>query len=111
MHLLRLRQYPSFAGIGLQVLQQVCGINTVMYFLVSILSLAGISDNRMALLVAMGPAAVNAIGTIIGMAMIDRAGRRQILLLPFVALQTPYCLKAEPGCNVLDLPDPSARLS
>lgn len=64
------------AGVGLQVLQQACGINTVMYFLVSILTLAGISDNRTALLIAMGPAAVNAAGTVLGMLLIDRSGRR-----------------------------------
>lgn len=73
---LQLQPQEGCAGVGLQVLQQACGINTVMYFLVSILSLAGISSNRTALLVAMGPAAVNAIGTVVGMALIDRAGRR-----------------------------------
>ena len=41
----------SAAGVGLQVLQQLAGINTVMYYTPAILELAGIHDNRLALLV------------------------------------------------------------
>ncbi len=59
-----------------QVLQQLAGINTVMYYTPAILELAGFRDKRSALLVAMGPAAVNAIGTVGGMWLIDHAGRR-----------------------------------
>ena len=40
-----------FAGVGLQVLQQLAGINTVMYYTPVILELAGIHDKRTALLV------------------------------------------------------------
>ena len=47
-----------------------------MYYTPTILSLAGITNNRTALLVAMGPALVNAAGTVIGMIHIDRTGRR-----------------------------------
>ncbi|KAA6422553.1 MAG: putative inositol transporter 2-like [Trebouxia sp. A1-2] len=45
-------------GLGLQILQQLGGINTVMYYTPAILELAGLRDNRTALLVAMLPAAV-----------------------------------------------------
>ena len=41
----------SVAGVGLQVLQQLAGINTVMYYTPAILELAGIHGNRLALLV------------------------------------------------------------
>lgn len=44
------------AGLGLQVLQQVGGINTVMYYTPAILELAGVSDKRTALLLALVPA-------------------------------------------------------
>ncbi|KAK9829082.1 hypothetical protein WJX72_003793 [[Myrmecia] bisecta] len=67
-------------GLGLQILQQLCGINTVMYYTPAILELAGFHDKRTALLVAMGPAAVNAVGTLLGMWHIDRCGRRKLLL-------------------------------
>ena len=48
----------------------------VMYYTPAILQLAGVTDKRMALLVALIPAAVNAGGTLVGMAAIDRCGRR-----------------------------------
>lgn len=71
-----LLRYEAHVGLGLQVLQQLAGINTVMYFTPAILELAGFRDKRSALLVAMAPAAVNALGTVVGMWLIDRAGRR-----------------------------------
>ncbi|CAK0782513.1 hypothetical protein CVIRNUC_005731 [Coccomyxa viridis] len=67
-------------GVGLQVLQQLAGINTVMYYTPAILELAGIHDNRLALLVALAPAGVNAVGTVAGMLLVDRCGRRKLLL-------------------------------
>jgi Sugar (and other) transporter len=48
----------------------------VMYYTPAILQLAGVTDKRTALLVALVPAAVNAAGTLVGMAAIDRCGRR-----------------------------------
>ena len=47
-----------------------------MYYTPSIILLAGVDDSRTALLISMGPAAVNAGGTIVGMFCIDRIGRR-----------------------------------
>ena len=44
------------AGLGLQVLQQAAGINTVMYYTPAILELAGFRDKRSALLIALLPA-------------------------------------------------------
>jgi MFS transporter, SP family, solute carrier family 2 (myo-inositol transporter), member 13 len=49
-----------------------------MYYTPAILQLAGVTDKRDALLVALIPAAVNAGGTLIGMAAIDRCGRRYV---------------------------------
>lgn len=46
--------WAAVAGVGLQVLQQLAGINTVMYFTPAILELAGIHNNRLALLVRQG---------------------------------------------------------
>ena len=64
------------AGVGLQVLQQLAGINTVMYYAPVILAAAGVRGRREGLLVALAPAAVNALGTVVGMFAIDRCGRR-----------------------------------
>jgi len=67
-------------GIGLQILQQTTGINTIMYFTPTILQMAGFNDNKTALLWSLIPAGVNALGTLIGAACIDRYGRRRLLL-------------------------------
>lgn len=73
-------------GIGLQVLQQLAGINTIMYYTPVVLTLAGITSKRTALLVSLAPAAVNASGTIVGMWAIDRFGRRRLLLSSTMAV-------------------------
>lgn len=67
-------------GIGLQILQQTTGINTIMYFTPTILQMAGFNDNKTALLWSLIPAGVNALGTLIGAGCIDRYGRRRLLL-------------------------------
>ena len=71
------------AGPALQVMHYIpaslqlatCALQ-VMYYTPAILQLAGVTDKRTALLVALIPAAVNAGGTLVGMAAIDRCGRR-----------------------------------
>ena len=55
-----------YIGVVLQALQQLAGINTVMYFTPVILKMAGFTDTRQALLLSCAPAAVNAAGTILG---------------------------------------------
>lgn len=52
---------------AVQILQQLCGINTVMYFTPVILQMAGFQNKQQALLLSCFPAAVNTVGTIIGM--------------------------------------------
>eukprot|EP00210_Caulerpa_lentillifera_P001632 g1570.t1 len=73
-------------GIGLQVIQQLCGINTVMYYTPSILEIAGFVDKQQALLFSIFPALVNALGTLVGMWCIDRYGRRKLLLSSLTAV-------------------------
>ena len=53
-------------GATLQIIQQLCGINTVMYFTPVILQMAGYADRQQALLWACLPAGCNALGTVIG---------------------------------------------
>ena len=50
----------------------------MQYYTPAILELAGFRDSRTALLVAMLPAAVNSLGTLVGMWQIDKNGRRQV---------------------------------
>lgn len=66
-------------GLGLQALQQLVAINTVMYYTPTILQLAGLGA-RNALLTSLLPAGVNSVFSLIGMLIIDRCGRRPLLL-------------------------------
>ncbi|KAJ6841489.1 inositol transporter 1 [Iris pallida] len=69
-----------FAGAGLQAFQQFTGINTVMYYSPTIVQMAGFSSNQLALLLSMIVAAMNAAGTVVGIILIDRCGRRRLAL-------------------------------
>ena len=67
-------------GVGLQVLQQLCGINTIMYYTVVIIKRGGVTDDTRALLLSILPATVNCLGTGAGALLIDRVGRRALAL-------------------------------
>ncbi|RCV34294.1 hypothetical protein SETIT_7G148600v2 [Setaria italica] len=69
-----------FAGAGFQAFQQFTGINTVMYYSPTIVQMAGFTSNKLALLLSLIVAAMNAAGTIVGIYLIDRCGRRRLAL-------------------------------
>lgn len=68
------------AGAGLQAFQQFTGINTVMYYSPTIVQMAGFSSNQLALLLSLIVALMNAIGTVLGIYLIDMYGRRKLAL-------------------------------
>jgi SP family galactose:H+ symporter-like MFS transporter len=67
-------------GIGLAVFQQITGINTVIYYAPVIIQSAGISSASGAILATAGIGLVNVLMTIVSMRLIDRAGRKPLLL-------------------------------
>lgn len=67
-------------GIGLAIFQQVTGINTVIYYAPTIIRSAGVSSIQASILATAGIGVVNVIMTIVSMWLIDRAGRRPLLL-------------------------------
>ncbi|KAJ3696854.1 hypothetical protein LUZ61_000559 [Rhynchospora tenuis] len=69
-----------FTGAGLQAFQQFTGINTVMYYCPTIVQMAGFSSKQLALLLSLIVAAMNAVGTVIGIFLIDKCGRRLLAL-------------------------------
>eukprot|EP00250_Pteridium_aquilinum_P016762 c23282_g2_i1 orf=216-1325(-) len=75
-----------FVGVGLQAFQQFVGINTVMYYSPSIMKMAGFTSNRLALLLSLITAGLNAVGTVIGMYLIDRIGRRHLAMSSLVGV-------------------------
>ncbi|XP_065867805.1 inositol transporter 1 [Euphorbia lathyris] len=68
------------AGAGLQAFQQFTGINTVMYYSPTIVQMAGFSSNQLALLLSLIIAAMNAVGTILGIYLIDHFGRTKLAI-------------------------------
>lgn len=69
-----------FVGAGLQAFQQLTGISIVMYYSPIIIQMAGFNSNKLALLLSLIVAAMNAAGTILGIYLIDHAGRRKLAL-------------------------------
>jgi len=67
-------------GIGLAIFQQITGINTVIYYAPKILQAAGFNSASGAILATAGVGIVNVALTIIAMFLVDRAGRRPLLL-------------------------------
>ena len=70
-------------GIMLQVVQQLTGINVVMYYAPRIFGLAGYSGHQAQLWGTVIVGAVNVIATFIAIGLVDRWGRRPILLTGF----------------------------
>jgi MFS transporter, SP family, galactose:H+ symporter len=68
------------AGVGLAMFQQITGINTVIYFAPQIFQAAGLSSASVSILATAGVGAVNVALTLVSMRLIDRVGRRVLLL-------------------------------
>ena len=70
-------------GMGLFFLQQLSGINAVIYFAPTVFAHAGFGDTGGQLLATVGIGAVNVVMTLVAMALIDRIGRRKLLFIGF----------------------------
>jgi sugar porter (SP) family MFS transporter len=70
-------------GTGLFLLQQLSGINAVIYFAPTVFARAGFSDTANQLLATVGIGAVNVVMTLVAMALIDRIGRRRLMFIGF----------------------------
>jgi sugar porter (SP) family MFS transporter len=70
---------PLFIAVGLTVLQQVTGINTIIYYGPQIFELAGSSSHANAILATLIVATVNVVATVVGIALVDRIGRKPLL--------------------------------
>jgi sugar porter (SP) family MFS transporter len=75
----RLRR-PLIIGVGLAMFQQITGINTVIYFAPTIFESAGMPSAATSVLATAGVGLVNVIMTIVSIRLIDRLGRRVLLL-------------------------------
>jgi MFS transporter, SP family, galactose:H+ symporter len=73
-------------GLGLAVFQQITGINTVIYYAPTIIQSAGIPSASGAILATAGVGVVNVFMTVVSMWLIDRVGRRPLLLTGIVGM-------------------------
>ncbi|KAK4490320.1 hypothetical protein RD792_000988 [Penstemon davidsonii] len=77
---LKLRRYwlPLMIGIGLLVLQQLSGVNGVIFYSTTIFESAGITSSNSA---TVGVGAVQVIATAVATWLVDKTGRRILLIL------------------------------
>ncbi|XP_071723857.1 inositol transporter 4 [Rutidosis leptorrhynchoides] len=74
------------AGITVQVAQQFVGINTVMYYSPTIVQFAGFASNKTALALSLITSGLNAVGSIVSMAFVDRSGRRKMMIISMIGI-------------------------
>lgn len=67
-------------GCTLQIIQQLAGINTVMYYSATIIEMAGVSDKSKAIWLSSITGFVNFIFTFVGLLFVERLGRRKLVL-------------------------------
>ena len=80
---------PIFLAVSIGFFNQLAGVNAILYYATDIFSFAGfsrLSGNFQSVLIGL----MNLVGTIIGMSLIDRAGRKTLLL--FGSVGTGICL-------------------
>jgi len=73
-------------GIGLAVFQQLVGINTVIYYAPTIFQQAGFTSANSAILATSVVGVVNVIATIIATFLLDKMGRRTLLMIGTVLM-------------------------
>lgn len=84
-------RYPLFLAISIGAFNQLAGINAILYYLNSIFSAAGfsqVSGDQQAIAIGV----TNLVFTIVGMSVIDKLGRKTLLLIG--AAGTASCLAA-----------------
>jgi MFS transporter, SP family, galactose:H+ symporter len=69
-----------FLGIALAVIQQITGINTVIYYAPTIFQQAGFQSALGSIIATAGVGLVNVLMTVVSIPLLDRVGRRPLLL-------------------------------
>jgi MFS transporter, SP family, galactose:H+ symporter len=68
-------------GVGLAILQQITGINTVIYYAPMIFEFTGAKSASASIIATIGVGVVNVAMTVVALLLVDRVGRRPLLLI------------------------------
>jgi MFS transporter, SP family, galactose:H+ symporter len=68
-------------GVGLAILQQITGINTVIYYAPMVFEFTGVKSASASILATVGVGVVNVAMTVVALLLVDRVGRRPLLLI------------------------------
>ncbi len=68
------------AGVGVTIIQQITGINTIIYYAPTIFKFAGIGSDKAALLATTWVGVVNVLMTFVAIYLLDKVGRKPLLL-------------------------------
>lgn len=75
-----------FLGAMLGLIQQVTGINTIIYYAPTIFQLAGFQDASSSILATVGIGVVNVLATVFAVFTLDKVGRRPLLLTGLIGM-------------------------
>ncbi|KAM7295286.1 proton myo-inositol cotransporter [Ixodes scapularis] len=81
-------------GCALMMFQQIAGINTVMYYGATIIQMSGVHDPSKAIWLAAATSFVNFASSFIGLGLVERVGRRVLVLVSLAGVIASLCVLA-----------------
>jgi MFS family permease len=84
-------RWPLITGLLMNVAQQLCGINAVFFYSESIFKASGIVDSQIQYAV-FSTGFINVIMTIVCVPLIDRLGRKPLLVFPMILIIVDFIL-------------------
>lgn len=74
------------AGFGMAFLQQITGINTIIYYAPTVLQMAGFHQATGAIMATAGVGVINVLFTLMALPLLDKLGRRPMTLVGLIGM-------------------------